>query len=143
MKKKASKAQMAGVKAFQEQRTAENAVKANAAIDKLCKQGKEVNFEAVAKESGVSRTGLYGIPKVKDRILRLRTKSRVAPNTDYTVIKKSDIEKYERQIAEYRTKIKQLEQDKLNLINQLVELEDLREEVSRLRNRLIEVNNKE
>lgn len=140
MKKKASKAQMAGVKAFQEQRTADNTQKANAAIDKLCRQGKEVNFESVAKESGVSRTGLYGIPKV---ILRLRTKSRAAPNSDYTVIKKSDKEEYERQIADYRAKVKQLEQDKFNLINQLVELEDLREEVSRLKSRLIEVNKKE
>lgn len=143
MKKKASKAQMAGVKAFQEQRSAENIAKANAAIDKLYRQGKEVNFEAVAKESGVSRTGLYGNPKIRDRVLKLRTKCRSAPNSDYTVIKKSDKEEYERQIADYRAKVKQLEQDKLNLINQLVELEDLREEVSRLKSRLIEVNKKE
>lgn len=47
-----------------------------------------------------------------DRILKLRTKCRSAPNSDYTVIKKSDKEEYERQIADYRSKVKQLEQDR-------------------------------
>ena len=131
-----SEAQLSGIKAYAAERKENNTVKANEAIDRLYKRKKPISFESVAKESGVSRSTLYNNKTIRDRILRLRAKCRAEPNNDYVVIKKEEKDRYETQIADYREKIRQLERDKTNLISQLVETEELREEVSRLRQRL-------
>lgn len=46
--------------------------KTNAAIAKLLKEGKRINFPTVAKEAGVSVTYLYKYDEIKDRINHLR-----------------------------------------------------------------------
>lgn len=83
----------------------------------------------------------YGKDRVLNkRILKLRTGCRSAPNKDFTVIKKDVKAEYEALIAKYRAENAQLKKDKENLIAQLVETEELREEVKRLRERLIQIN---
>lgn len=137
MKRKVPESQLAGLKAHAEKSRAENTVKANEAIDRLYRRKKDINFKSVEIESGVSRSTLYAIPAVRERILKLRTGCRSDPNKDFTVIKKDAKEEYEALIAKYRAENAQLKKDKENLIAQLVEIEELREEVKRLRARLI------
>lgn len=89
MKRKVPESQLAGLKAHGEKSRAENTAKANEAIDRLYRRKKDINFKSVEIESGVSRSTLYAIPAVRDRILKLRTGCRSAPNKDFTVIKKT------------------------------------------------------
>lgn len=140
MKRKVPESQLAGLKAHGEKSRAENTAKANEAIDRLYRRKKDINFKSVEIESGVSRSTLYAIPAVRERILKLRTGCRSAPNKDFTVIKKDAKAEYEALIAKYRAENAQLKKDKANLIAQLVEIEELREEVKRLRERLIQIN---
>lgn len=46
--------------------------KTNAAITRLLKEGKRINFPTVAKEAGVSVTYLYKYEEIKERIHHLR-----------------------------------------------------------------------
>lgn len=71
--------------------TAESLAKANAhrhhsalaaafgAIDQLCREGRPVNFGAVARAAGVSRGWLYRQAEIRDRIGRLRSSVPLAP----------------------------------------------------------------
>jgi Family of unknown function (DUF6262) len=46
---------------------------ARAAIERLCREGKTINFGSVSRAAGVSRTWLYGQAELRDSIGRLRS----------------------------------------------------------------------
>ena len=53
-------------------RKTETMQKVDSAIKTLLKRSESIDFKSVEKESGVSRTTLYRIPEIKERISFLR-----------------------------------------------------------------------
>ena len=70
--KKVPESQVSALKEHNSQRKQNTAERVNKAIDKLKRKNAPINFEAVAKEAGVSRATLYNNPKLKERIMGLR-----------------------------------------------------------------------
>lgn len=141
MTKKISTEQVAGIKAYAEQKNKETIDKVNKAIDKLKRTKKQINFETVAKEAEVSRATLYNNAELKERILSLRAISKSSPLDDVVAVKKDKVQLQEEKIIALRERVKQLEEDKENLIIQLVKMEELREENDRLKNQLTRISN--
>ena len=137
MTKKVSDRQIAGIKAHAEQRNKETLEKVNKAIDKLKRKKTPINFETVAKESGVTRSTLYNNAQLKERILSLRAISKASPLDNVIAIKKDKLQLQEEKIATLRERVKQLEEDKKKLIVQLVDYEELKEENARLKRQLL------
>ena len=137
MTKKVSDKQIAGIKAYAEQRNKETLEKVNKAIDRLKRKKTPINFETVAKESGVTRSTLYNNAQLKERILSLRAISKASPLDDVIAIKKDKLQLQEEKIATLRERVKQLEEDKKKLIVQLVNYEELKEENARLKRQLL------
>jgi len=141
MAKKISNEQVAGIKAYAEQKNKKTIDKVNKAIDKLKRTKKQINFETVAKEAEVSRATLYNNAELKERILSLRAISKSSPLDDVVAVKKDKVQLQEEKIIALREMVKQLEEDKENLIIQLVQMEELREENDRLKNQLTRISN--
>lgn len=137
MTKKVSDKQIAGIKAHAEQRNKEALERVNKAIDKLKRKKTPINFETVAKESGVTRSTLYNNAQLKERILSLRAISKASPLDNVIAIKKDKLQLQEEKIATLRERVKQLEEDKKKLIVQLVDYEELKEENARLKRQLL------
>lgn len=125
--------QVAGIKAYAEQKNKETLEKVHKAIDSLKRKEKNINFDSVAKEASVSRATLYNNPQLKERILSLRALSKISP-FDNAVTQKDKRQLQEEKIASLRKKVKQLEEEKAKLIAQLVQMEELKQENKRLRN---------
>lgn len=105
---------MKGIVAYrikQEQDARENAERA---ITELRFQGKAINFNSVAKQSGVSKSFLYGDEKIKEYIEQLREKSvsqEMNRRTKYNKTAKSQvviIEAKEKRIAKLEEENKKL-----------------------------------
>ena len=133
MAKKVSDSQVAGIKAHAEAKNKETIDKVSKAIDKLKRKNKPINFETVCKEAGVSRATLYNNVQLKERILSLRAISKASPLDDVVAVKK---DKIQLQIASLREQVKKLEDDKKQLIVQLVDYEELKSENERLKKQL-------
>lgn len=133
MAKKVSDSQVAGIKAHAESRNKETIDKVNRAIDKLKRKSKPINFETVCKEAGVSRATLYNNTQLKERILSLRAISKASPLDDVIAVKKDKMQLKDDKIATLRLQVKKLEEDKENLIIQLVDYEELKSENERLK----------
>lgn len=82
--------------------------KTNAAIERLLKEGKRINFPSVAKEAGVSVTYLYKIDEIKSRILHLRKQQALSIENPVTPQSASDKSK-QVIINQLRERIRQLE----------------------------------
>ena len=136
MKTKASDNRMAGLKAYMEQRSQEIISKVTGAIEHLNDNGELITFEAVAKAAGVSRGTLYNNPQIKEQILKLRVRDKADTLNVAVPIKETKMQLLEKQVAALREKISQLETDKKNLIIQLVNFEEIKEENARLKNML-------
>lgn len=136
MAKKTSDSQLAGIKACAEARNKETLDKCNKAIEKLKRKDVPVNFETVAKEAGVARATLYNNAQIKERILSLRAVARSSPLDDVVAIKKDKIQLKDEKITVLREQVKKLEQDKKNLIVQLVNYEELKTENERLKQQI-------
>lgn len=101
------------------------------------KCGAVINFETVAKEAGVSRATLYNNLALKERIIGLRAVAR-CPAAE---IKK---QKPKEAVSALRARVRKLEEDKKNLIAQLVDYEETKAENKRLRRQLLKgVNDRE
>ncbi|MGL5677983.1 MAG: DUF6262 family protein [Cellulosilyticaceae bacterium] len=137
MNKKISDKQVAGIKAHAEQRNKETLEKVNRAIDKLKRKKQPINFETVAKESGVTRSTLYNNAQLKERILSLRAISKASPLDNVIAIPKDKVQLQEEKITTLRERVKQLEEDKKKLIAQLVDYEELKEENARLKRQIL------
>ncbi len=103
--------------------------KVSRAIDTLKRsKTKRINFKTVSELSGVSTTTLYNNPVLRERISSLRAiQTKLVQETPIYDI--SDREK----IRSLRQEIQKLKEDKKLLINQLVELEQLKDENKRLK----------
>lgn len=125
------------LQAHNERRNHDTIERVNRAIDNLKKCGAVINFETVAKEAGVSRATLYNNLALKERIMGLRAVAR-CPAAE---IKK---QKPKEAVSALRARVRKLEEDKKNLIAQLVDYEETKAENERLRRQLIKgVNDRE
>lgn len=126
-----------GLKTYAEQKNKETIEKVNQVIDKLKRsKTKSINFKTVAEEAGVSKATLYNNDMLKERILSLRAIKKGVPTNDMVGTPKDKIKKQDDKIRQLREEINQLKIDKKNLVVQLVEMEELREENQRLRKRV-------
>ncbi|WP_195513417.1 DUF6262 family protein [Turicibacter sanguinis] len=126
-----------GLKKFSEKKNQETILKVNNAIDRLKRsKTKKINFKTVAEESGVSKATLYNNPILKERILSLRALSKVESEKDTSNNVKTSVRSKEQRIKRLYEENLQLKKDKDNLILQLIEMEDLKDENNRLKERL-------
>lgn len=142
MTKKVSDSQVAGIKAYAEAKNKATIDKVNKAIDKLKRTGKPINFETVCKEAKVSRATLYNNEQLKERILSLRAISKASPLDSVVAIKKDIMKQKDSKILSLREHIKRLENDKKNLIEQLVDYEEIKSENERLKNQILRTQQK-
>ena len=125
------------LQAHNERRNHDTIERVNRALDNLKKCGAVINFETVAKEAGVSRATLYNNLALKERIMGLRAVAR-CPAAEIKKQKPKDA------VSALRARVRKLEEDKKNLIAQLVDYEETKAENERLRRQLIKgVNDRE
>lgn len=126
-----------GLKEFAEKKNQETIEKVNKAIDKLKRsKTKSINFKTVAEEAGVSKATLYNNDILKERILSLRAIEKGVPNDSMVATPKDKIKVKDDKIKQLYEEIKKLKEDKQNLIIQLVDMEELKDENKRLREQL-------
>lgn len=135
--KKVPESQVSALKKQNSQRKQDTAERVNKAIDKLKRKNASINFETVAKEAGVSRATLYNNPKLKERIMGLRAMKLTPTSEGGAEPKKTKVQRLEATVAELRTRVRQLEADKKNLIVQLVGYEETKAENERLKRQLL------
>ncbi len=126
-----------GLKEFAEKKNQETIDKVNKVIDKLKRsKTKKINFKTVAEESGVSKATLYNNDILKERILSLRAIEKGVPDDSIVATPKDKLKAKDDKIKQLYDEIKKLKEDKQNLIIQLVEMEELKDENKRLREQL-------
>ena len=126
-----------GLKKFAEKKNQETIDKVNKAIDKLKRsKTKTINFKTVAEEAGVSKATLYNNDILKERILSLRAIQKCVSNNNIVATPKDKIKAKNDKIKQLYDEIKKLKEDKQNLIIQLVEMGELKDENKRLRENL-------
>ena len=135
--KKVPESQVSALKKQNSQRKQDTAARVNKAIDKLKRKNASINFETVAKEAGVSRATLYNNTKLKERIMGLRAMDLTPTSEGGAEPKKTKAQRLEATVAELRARVRQLETDKKNLIVQLVDYEETKDENERLRRQLM------
>lgn len=135
--KKVPESQVSAMKEHNSQRKQNTAERVNKAIDKLKRKNAPISFETVAKEAGVSRATLYNNPKLKERIMGLRAIALTPSSEDGAEPKKTKVQRLEDTVAELRSRVRQLETDKKNLVIQLVDYEETKTENERLRQQLL------
>ena len=129
--------QTSALQAHNERRNHDTIERVNRAIDNLKKCGAVINFETVAKEAGVSRATLYNNLALKERIMGLRAVAR-CPAAENKKQKPKDA------VSALRARVRKLEEDKKNLIAQLVDYEETKAENERLKRQLLKgVNDRE
>jgi DNA invertase Pin-like site-specific DNA recombinase len=141
--KKVPESQVSALKKQNSQRKQDTAERVNKAIDKLKRKNASINFETVAKESGVSRATLYNNTKLKERIMGLRAMDLTPTSEGGAEPKKTKVQRLEATVAELRARVRQLEADKKNLIVQLVDYEETKAENERLRRQSLKGVNRE
>lgn len=121
-----------GLSDYSKKKNEETIRTVNRVIDELHARDETINFEIVAKLSGVSRGTLYNNEELRDRIQRLR-----AGGTDQMCdVLKEKNRRQEEKLRTMRGRIRQLEEEKKKLIVQLIDYEELRRENERLRQML-------
>lgn len=126
-----------GLKEFAEKKNQETIDKVNKVIDKLKRsKTKKINFKSVDEEAGVSKATLYNNDILKKRILSLRAIEKGVPDGSIVATPKDKIKAKDDKIRQLYEEIKKLKEDKQNLIIQLVEMEELKDENKRLREQL-------
>lgn len=98
------------ITALAKQKSEEAAKKVENAIKELIKNKKEINFNSVVTESGVSKSYLYNHPEFRKRIETLRKQQRQITTTSKSKIKKSD-ESKDVIIEALRYKVNKLEDE--------------------------------
>ncbi len=125
-----------GLKKHQEQKNQETINKVIEVIEKLKhSKTKTINFKTVAEEAGVSKATLYNNPVLKERILSLRAISKGIPDDSIIVTPKGQLKKKDEKIKELYEQIRQLKKEQEALIIQLVDMEELKDENKRLKER--------
>ena len=128
-----------GLDKYAKSKNMETIDKVNKAITKLKRsQPNNINFSTVAKEAGISKATLYNNEALKERILGLRTTTKGISKSEAPA---KSISKSANKC--YLDEIRKLREDKKNLILQLVEMENLRDENTRLKAQLDKYNGKD
>jgi hypothetical protein len=130
--KKAARVRGGVLPTYAKKKNEDNIRRVNQVIDELRAEDHKINFETVARLSGVSRGTLYNNEELRDRIQRLR-----ADGTDRQC--QGLREKNERQaerLRDMRRQIVVLQEEKKKLIAQLIDCDMLRQENERLRQAL-------
>lgn len=135
--KKVPENQVSALKEHNSQKKQGTIERVNKAIDKLKRKNAAINFETVAKEAGVSRATLYNNAKLKERIMGLRAMELAPSSEGGAEPKKTKMQRLENTVADLKTRVRQLEADKKNLIIQLVDYEETKAENERLRRQLL------
>ena len=142
--KKVPENQVSALKEHNSQKKHGTVERVNKAIDKLKRENASINFETVAKEAGVSRATLYNNTKLKERIMGLRAMDLPPTSEGGAEPNKTKVQRLEATVAELRARVRQLETDKKNLIVQLVDYEETKDENERLRRQILKgVNHEE
>ncbi|WP_434284700.1 DUF6262 family protein [Clostridium botulinum] len=137
MKKNNNNKNTEGLKKFAKKKNQQTIEKVNKAINKLKRsKTKKINFKTVSEEAGVSKATLYNNDILKERILSLRAIEKGVPNDSMVAIPKDKIKAKDDKIKQLYEEIKKLKENKKNLIIQLVEMEELKDENKRLREQL-------
>lgn len=137
MKKQKANRNTEGLKEFAEKKNQETIEKVNKAIDKLKRsKTKKINFKTVAEEAGVSKATLYNNDVLKERIFSLRAIEKGVPNGDIVATSKDKVKAKDDKIKQLYDEIKKLKEDKQNLIIQLVDMDELKDENKRLKEQL-------
>jgi chromosome segregation ATPase len=92
-------------------------VAAHSALDQLCRDGRAVNFGAVSRAAGVSRTWLYRQADLRDRIARLRSSAPPVPPTEATT--RASISSLRQRLESARAEISRLRAENSALRDQL------------------------
>lgn len=95
-----------------------------------------IKFKTVAEEAGVSKATLYNNDILKECIVSLRAIEKGVANDSIVATPKDKIKANDDKIKQLYDEIKKLKEDKQNLIVQLVEMEELKDENKRLREQL-------
>lgn len=123
-----------GLKEHAKKRNRKTIEKVNNAIDRLKRsKTKKINFIKVAEEAGVSKATLYNNDCLKERIMSLRATSKGVPRDK---VPKDELEKKNEKIKQLYEEIKELNQEKEQLIVQLVKMEELKDENERLKQQI-------
>lgn len=134
--KKVRESQVSALKAHNSQKKQNTEERVNKAIDKLKRQNAVINFESVAKAAGVSRATLYNNPKLKERIMGLRAiVVSPLPQGDAEPQKTKE-QQLKDAITSLKARVRQLEEDKRKLVEQLVTFEELKAENERLKQQI-------
>ena len=142
--KKVPENQVSALKEHNSQKKHGTVERVTKAIDRLKRKNVTINFETVAKEAGVSRATLYNNPKLKERIMGLRAMDLTPTSEGGAEPKKTKVQRLEATVAELRARVRQLEADKKNLIVLLVDFEETKAEIERLRRQSLKgVNHEE
>ncbi|MBU5310405.1 transposase [Tissierella carlieri] len=100
------------------QRRADTQRKVDESIKRLIKINKNINFNSVANESGVSKATLYSNLNIRERIETLRRQQSQVP-TPKQVKREMDDNNKDAIIASLKRKIKKLEEENEQLKEQL------------------------
>jgi hypothetical protein len=92
-------------------------VAAHGALDQICREGRAVNFGAVSRAAGVSRTWLYGQADLRDRIASLRSAPLPAPSPEATT--RASISSLRQRLESARAEISRLRAENSALLDQL------------------------
>ena len=64
--------QQSGLLRYSEQRKKETEIKVRNTLDKMKREGRDINYEAVAQEAGVSRATLYNNNDLREEIALIK-----------------------------------------------------------------------
>lgn len=113
-----------GLREHTEKLKTETERKVEQAIDYILEtEGMILNFQNVSKISGISRTTLYNNMKIRSQIMGLRKKESEAGTS----------EEQNKKIKDLQKRITELEKQNRLLIEQLVEMDELRQENEKLK----------
>ena len=100
------------------------------------REGRDINYEAVAQEAGVSRATLYNNNDLREEIALIKNEEVERRKKKLVNEEKDKIKCLDSKVAELRSIINKLEIDKKNLIVQLVDMEHLKDQNQQLKKRL-------
>ena len=128
--------QQSGLLRYSEQRKKETEIKVRNTLDKMKREGRDINYEAVALEAGVSRATLYNNNDLREEIALIKNEEVERRKKKLVNEEKDKIKCLDSKVAELRSIINKLEIDKKNLIVQLVDMEHLKDQNQQLKKRL-------
>lgn len=123
------KNKLAGLDAATKARSEECIRHANAAIDVLKSNGQKITYVSVANASGVSRTTLYRMDVIRERIESLKALGKKDEKSIKRCVVTDGLDR-ERQL---RNEIAKLKKDKRSLVDQLLDQQELLDENNKLR----------